>query len=132
VSEANVELVRETYDAFWRRRDPEASTAHLSPDIEWVTPLEAEPRRGPDEVAEFFSDWLSTFKDHEIEYEFRDAGNRVVVIIHLSGKGRESGVEVEMSAGQVWTVRDGALVRMEMFRTPEEALEAAGLGSGGH
>jgi hypothetical protein len=37
-----------------------------------------------------------------------------------------------MSAGQVWAVRDGALVRMEMYRTPEEALEAAGLGSAGH
>jgi hypothetical protein len=32
-----------------------------------------------------------------------------------------------MSVGQVWTVRDEKLVRMEMFRTPEEALQAAGL-----
>ena len=127
MSEANVELVRELYDAFWRRRDPEAAGALVSHDIEWVTPIEPEPRRGPDEVGAFFSDWLSIWKDHQIEYEFLDAGDRVVVLVRMHGKGRGSGVEVGMSVGQVWTVRDERLVRMEMFRAPEEALQAAGL-----
>jgi ketosteroid isomerase-like protein len=131
MSEQNVELVRELFDAFWRRRDAEASSALVSPDIEWVTFMETEPRRGRDEVAAFFSDWLSTWKDHEVDYEVIDAGDRVVVITHLKGKGRESGVEVETSIGQVWTVRDRELVRMEMYRTPEEALRAAGVSGQG-
>jgi ketosteroid isomerase-like protein len=129
VSQANVELVREMYDAFWRRRDSRVFTALVAPDIEWVSFFDIEPRRGPEEVGAFFSDWLRTLKDHEIDYEFLDAGDRVVVLCHLKGKGRESGVEVESSIGQVWTVRDGKLVRQEMFRTPEEALEAVGLGA---
>jgi ketosteroid isomerase-like protein len=127
MSKANVELVREMYDAFWRRRDSGVFTALVSPDIEWVSFFDVEPRRGPEEVGAFFSDWLTTWTDHEVDYEFFDAGDRVVVLCHLKGKGRGSGVEVESSIGQVWTLRDGKLVHQQMFRTPEEALEAAGL-----
>jgi hypothetical protein len=32
-----------------------------------------------------------------------------------------------MRFAQVWTLRDGQGVRMEMFASPDEALEATGL-----
>jgi hypothetical protein len=32
-----------------------------------------------------------------------------------------------MHFSQVWTVRDGKQVRTQMYASPEEALEAAGL-----
>jgi ketosteroid isomerase-like protein len=32
-----------------------------------------------------------------------------------------------MAFGQVWTIRDGKLARMEMYADPVEALEAVGL-----
>jgi ketosteroid isomerase-like protein len=131
MSEANVELVREVYEAFWRRRDSSAFLAAVSPDIEWVSFMEQQARRGPEEVGRFFSDWLTTWKDQEVDYDFVDAGDRVVVICHVKGKGRGSGVEVGTSIGQVWTVRDAKLVHQEMFRTPEEALRAAGLAADG-
>jgi ketosteroid isomerase-like protein len=35
-----------------------------------------------------------------------------------------------MSFAQVWTVRDGKQVRMQMYADPGEALEATGLAGG--
>jgi hypothetical protein len=32
-----------------------------------------------------------------------------------------------MHFGQVWTIRDGKQLRMQMYASPEEALEATGL-----
>jgi hypothetical protein len=43
-------------------------------------------------------------------------------------RGRTSGVELEWTSyGQVWTIRDAKIVRMEFFPTRGEALEAVGL-----
>jgi ketosteroid isomerase-like protein len=60
--------------------------------------------------------------------ELIDAADRVVVIGRLIGKGRASGVEVEQPIAEVWTVRDGRIVRGELNYTDRgKALEAAGL-----
>jgi ketosteroid isomerase-like protein len=57
-----------------------------------------------------------------------DAGDRVAVIFVARGRGRESGAEVEMRWGSVWTVPGGRIVRMDAYViTPEAALEAVGL-----
>jgi hypothetical protein len=32
-----------------------------------------------------------------------------------------------MRFGQVWTIQDGQSIRMQMYASPEDALEAAGL-----
>src|SRR5437870_13330066 len=56
---------------------------------------------------------------------FIDAGESVVVFEALRGRGRTSGVAVEhpRSAG-IWTVRQGQIVRMELYTNPKEALKA--------
>jgi len=47
----------------------------------------------------------------------------------MIGKGKGSGVEVARPVnGQVWTIRDGRVTRLEFgFTDRNEALEAAGL-----
>jgi len=42
-------------------------------------------------------------------------------------RGRASGVDVEHLIFQVWTLRDGRIVRAAMFCDEEAALEAARL-----
>jgi hypothetical protein len=43
-------------------------------------------------------------------------------------RGRASGIELDWkSYGQIWTVRNGKIVRVEFVHNREEALEAAGL-----
>jgi ketosteroid isomerase-like protein len=62
--------------------------------------------------------------------EFVDAGDRVATRLRHPGRGRGSGVELEVELyHQVATFRDGRIVRMEYFAEWAEALEAAGLRS---
>ena len=45
----------------------------------------------------------------------------------LRGRGKQSGVETSWTYFQLWTVRDGKLVRGQGFTSRVDALEAAGL-----
>jgi ketosteroid isomerase-like protein len=62
----------------------------------------------------------------EVE-ELREAGERVVSINTVIGKGRSSGVEVRWPSAHMWTLRDGLVAGLRMYRDPADALEAAGL-----
>ena len=57
-----------------------------------------------------------------------DAGEKVVVIEVLTGRGRGSGVETTSRSASVWTVQDGHVINMAAYHDPREALTAAGLG----
>ena len=65
--------------------------------------------------------------------EYVDAGEYLVVIGRLRGKGQASGVPLEdlnaLDPPQVrlWRFRDGLAIEFHAFRTKEEALEAVGL-----
>ena len=46
----------------------------------------------------------------------------------MRGRGKESGVEVELPSTSVCTVHDGLVTAIHMYRDHARALEAAGLG----
>jgi ketosteroid isomerase-like protein len=71
--------------------------------------------------------WRNFEQSHTDIAEYIPVGDSVVCEAHLRGRGKGSGVEVEMRNWQVWTVRDGKVVAYRMFTTKREALEAAGL-----
>jgi ketosteroid isomerase-like protein len=72
--------------------------------------------------------WLEAWDEYRvIPEEFLDAGDQVVVIYRAVGRGKGSGIAVERRNAPLWTFRDGRAVALEIFATPEEALEAAGL-----
>jgi hypothetical protein len=50
----------------------------------------------------------------------------VIVPTTTYARGR-GGIEVTARAATIYTIRDGAIVRMCMYQTLQEALEAAGL-----
>jgi len=58
---------------------------------------------------------------------FVDAGDRVVVIENLRGRGKTSGVQVEARSASIWTLRDGRVVHMQTRFEPQEAFEIAGV-----
>jgi ketosteroid isomerase-like protein len=62
-----------------------------------------------------------------LSQDFIEAGDQVVTLVRQVGRGRLSGAEVEQRFAQLWTVRGGKIVRMEMYTDKETALEAAGL-----
>jgi ketosteroid isomerase-like protein len=122
----NVEIVRSIYAA-WN----DGFAGLLDPAIEWVNPPEA-VEGGTHHGIEAFEAAAGSVNaafegSHVVFEEFIEAGERVVVLGTLRGRGRGSGVEVERPQGYVWTIRDGRAVRFEWYPDQGKALEAAGL-----
>ena len=132
MSEENVEIVRSTLDGF-AAGDRERMLASVDPEIVIDASRRVfNPRtyEGIDGVRRMLADMGEAWEEIRIQQrEFIDAGDRVAVIGRLTGKGKGSGVEVERPVnGQVWTVRNGRIVRLEFGFTDRKAtLEAAGL-----
>ena len=57
--------------------------------------------------------------------EFREVGGRVIAQSTLIARGRATGIEVQQEVVLVWSLRDDQVIRVEVFATLEEALEAA-------
>jgi ketosteroid isomerase-like protein len=84
---------------------------------------------GRDAVGQWFADWLTIFESgHHLDIEEAQAlGCRRLPRRQPHGRGRTSGVEVHGRSGYVYTLRDGKIVRVELFADSAAALEAAGL-----
>ena len=84
---------------------------------------------GHDGVRQFFREWLEPFESFYAQPEdFIDAGEAVVVRCRQGGRGKHSGVEVEMPPyWQVYRLRDGRAVRIEVYDDQGEALKAVDL-----
>jgi ketosteroid isomerase-like protein len=124
MSEENVETMRRLFAAY---RGGEEVVELLDPGVVW-NPAEELPMRGIDAVRAYLERWESEWEDLEtVPEEFIDAGDKVVVTVHFSGRGKGSGVEVDGRTYEVYVLRDGTVVRMDEFTERSQALEAAGI-----
>jgi ketosteroid isomerase-like protein len=86
--------------------------------------------RGPDEMRAFYRDMDAAWADGaslNVE-ELIEAGDNVLALIRFGGRGKASGVEVEVLVWNLWTFRDGKPVAWTYFgESRAQALEAAGL-----
>jgi ketosteroid isomerase-like protein len=132
MSRENVETLRAAYDA-WNRGDLEAVLERLDPDLEWEENPDVYPGldpiyRGHDGFLKRQRDAFDVWEWFRVEgQEFIDAREHVVVFLHLRGKGRHSGIEVEMRIYDVFRFRDGKVAQHRLYGTRAEALEAVGL-----
>jgi ketosteroid isomerase-like protein len=132
VSQENVEVVKQGFEAF-ARDGWQALLPFLHPEFEAITSpevaMEPDTYRGAEGVRRYFESFEDAMEDIRFltEGEFLDAGDKVVVPFRLAARGRETGIEVEQPAFQVWTLREGKALRLEVFGSREKALEAAGL-----
>jgi hypothetical protein len=68
------------------------------------------------------------FDEAQVEpQELIDTADGVLAVMTFRGRGRQSGVEVNMEVFQLWTFEDGKVIRGQGFADREGALEAAGL-----
>jgi ketosteroid isomerase-like protein len=136
VSQENVELVRRAYELL-NEGGPEAliSAGIWSPEIVFDFSPSQFPAfgvyRGHDEVRAFFEeDWFGAFPFEEWELvldELVDHGDQVIARHRQRGLGASSGVAAELQQGIINTLRDGAIVRVEIYADAEQALKAVGL-----
>jgi uncharacterized protein len=128
--EENVEIVRRTLDAF-NQHGVEAALAYFDPEIEWLGPpewLEKNRYRGHDGIREIASEWTENFEGYRLDAERAiDVGGPVLVLAYQRGRIKGSGDEIESPIAYVWELRDGKGIRVQVYFSWEQALEAVGL-----
>ena len=132
MSRENVEIARRLFallsqgdEAVWDELPPELvfdfSRRLLNPVVV----------RGRDKVRAFWEGEGQMWEGGHLGYqpkELIDAGDKVLALLRISGRGKASGVEVEAYVWNVTTFRDGKPVETTYFGDDRAAaLEAAGL-----
>jgi ketosteroid isomerase-like protein len=132
MSQENVGVVLDQFAATNERDFPRAMS-HYAEDVELVVDANAFVEQGTysgrEAVGDWFGNWFSTFEPgyHFDIDEARDLGDIVLLIAAHHGRGRASGAEVQGETGYLYRLRDGKIVRVELYPGRAEALEAAGL-----
>lgn len=137
MSQANLQLVRRLFAAV-AARDEDAVIALYAPDVEWdgsrsrwAEVLPGEGRyTGHDGIREFsrqYYEMWTSFEDR-IEELIDVREHEVVSVVTSRGRGRASGLEVELPGhSAIWTIRDERVVRVVWYPTRSEVLRAVGL-----
>jgi ketosteroid isomerase-like protein len=124
---SNLDLVRRIYEEF--NETLELPRWALRDDVEWQPPSD-EPdnawRFGADAVSAYVREWASTFDEYRCAVdELTERGNRVVASVHLHGRIGKQGQGLSIPLTQVWTIENDQVVRVQEFRTRDEALSAS-------
>lgn len=131
MSREDVQVVLDQFAAV-NERDFERAMSLYAEDVELVVHprafLESGTYSGREAVGEWFGNWFRTFaRDYRFDIEeARDLGDAVLLVASHHGSGRTSGAEVHGHTGYLYRVRDGRVVRAELYPSREDALEAAG------
>lgn len=116
MAEANVAALQRGYEAL-NRGDLSVVLELLDPDIEWHQPEpspEAGTHTGRDSFERFLRGWIDSFDGFQVEPEqVTERDDRLIAIVHQSGRGRSSGVQVDARLAHVWTVKEGRAIRWE-------------------
>jgi ketosteroid isomerase-like protein len=128
MSSRNVEIIRGGFEAL-SEGGVDALMPLIHPEFEMTTPanLAAEPDtyRGPEGVRRYFDSFYDAMDEVRFEPgKLREAGERVIAQSTLIARGRATGIEAKQQVVLVWTLRDELVIRVEVFATLEEALEA--------
>jgi ketosteroid isomerase-like protein len=128
----NIQRLRATFEAY-NRRDFDDALKYAHPDVELHPAISELPDldsryRGRDEVKRFFEVITNHWETHVVEPEetIEIPGDRVLAVERWHARGRH-GIELDFALTEVYTFRDGLIVRIDGFRERAEAFEAAGL-----
>jgi hypothetical protein len=128
-----VRLAIGAYNQEWRALGEGAAlwADFIDPEVVWeenepaFTGLERE-YRGHEGLARWFKEVLEPWDFSAVEERrLEEFGDSVVVQIRLQGRGRESGADVDMTVCNVFTFRDGKVVRRRLFYEWDDAVRAA-------
>jgi ketosteroid isomerase-like protein len=132
VSQKNVDLVRAAFVAY-NAGDLDRHVTMYSPDAVFVPDASVFPEavsvRGRDEIRAWLAETARAWASPAVPLtEVVDVGdNQVLTRGEWGGRGAASGIELHASLSGVWTIRNGAISRVEWFFDDDKALEAVAL-----
>jgi ketosteroid isomerase-like protein len=130
MSQENVKVVASLVEA-WNGADAEAILTLFHPDCEVIFPPEVPepgPLRGQTELRAWVEGFLAAWEFHHAEVvELTGEGDIVLAMLHLTGRGSGSGIEIEETDAHVFSFRNRKITHWRNFSQRSEALEAAGL-----
>lgn len=130
MSEENLARLRAATEAF-NQRDGTKFDRLLAPDAEIIpvrAAIEGTTYRGPDAASQYVAAVDESWESLRWEVdEVREAGDSVVALGHIRGRGRGTGATIDTRGGWVAQFRGDLIARFRTCTSREEALEAAGL-----
>jgi ketosteroid isomerase-like protein len=127
-----LEIVRRLHEAF-QREDWDGFFALYDPEVEIDLSRSGIPgggiHHGHDGIREGWSAWRGAWDDYSYEVEeLTELGDRVLSLTRIQARSKGHGVDTEVRAGEVYTVRDGLIVHFVNFLNRDDALLEVGLG----
>jgi ketosteroid isomerase-like protein len=130
MSQENVEIVRRDIAAR-NARDWAVLAEIWHPDIEIEIVEGLETLRGLDEIRPWFDGLSDLYAEYRVEEEeLIDAGDRVVTVERLAGrglKGSDATAWIEEALFRIVTFKEGRIWRVKEYPSRGQALEAAGM-----
>ena len=130
MSQENVEIVKRIVEEFGP--DFHFHAELVTPDFEWVPTMSDTLGAGGYRGREAFEEWAVDFRNSFVRHrplgdEFRDLGDRVLMLGRIEGQGTASGVPVGSPLGWVVDFRGEKISRIRVYLDHGEALRAVGL-----
>lgn len=130
MSRQNVELARQYVEAF-NAKGLDGTQQWRHPEIELHDPPnfpDADQYVGEAAFRERVESYLAIGWDGQFRVEeYVDAGEEVVVIWRVTGRGALGDVPLEAAFGHVWLFEAGRMRRVRQYLSRQEALDAVGL-----
>jgi ketosteroid isomerase-like protein len=126
IGQENLETVMIDFFGALRGGDFEAAAVLLDPDVAWQGLREEWVCHGREEVIETFRSGLEERRDID-GLEFTRGGNQVVLGARGPSMTEVGGEPLEGQIFNVFTLRDGRILRIDDYRRRAEALAAAGV-----
>ena len=124
----NADLIRPIYEE-WSRGNWRPNWDVYAADMEWgwsdEFPGLAGVYRDDSDPNSRLRAWLGEWEHWRAEAdEFLEIGDYVVVLANYYGRGKNSGVEIRQEGAHVFKLRDGEVVRLEIFADRRKAIES--------
>ena len=132
MASANLDLVPSIYGE-WERGDF-SSAEWAAPEVEFVSASGPAPGSwtGRAEMATVWGEFLANWKDYRgeaDEYRQLDA-ERVLVLLHVGGRGKTSDLrveEIQARGATLFHIHDGKVTRLVVYLDREQALADLGI-----
>ncbi|MFL5821577.1 MAG: nuclear transport factor 2 family protein [Solirubrobacteraceae bacterium] len=125
-----LQIVRRQYEAFVRQ-DWEGLFAFYAPEIEADLSRSGLPDlgtyHGHDGLREGWGRWRGVWERYDLELEkLLESGDRVLALTRVQARSKGHGIDTTVRAADLFTVRDGLIVRFTNYFDRDAARRDAG------